>query len=220
MWQGKTYIQGPGGFAYRRMYETHGIEVVDNLAKADFVTFTGGEDVDPSYYKEKPLQSTHFNTKRDVFDTSVWAEAKWNVKNNAMPCVGICRGGQLLNVLNGGALWQHVNNHTQLHRMTDVLSGEEILVTSTHHQQMRPLMDRATIVAECRQSTQKFADKGVMWSDRIQNPEQARDFEVVWYEDGKDLCYQPHPEMSGAPSCTKHFFQTLQRFDIITKRAA
>ena len=65
----------------------------------DLVVFLGGEDVNPKLYNEEVLPCTRFNEKRDKFEIDVFNNFK------TVPKVGICRGGQLLNVLSGGAMW-------------------------------------------------------------------------------------------------------------------
>lgn len=105
-----------------------------DITVADLVVFTGGEDINPELYHEAPIEGIRFNKKRDDYEKSMFNQAR----NYGIPMVGICRGAQLLNVLCGGRLWQHVDNHTSSHYLTDVITNEVTLVTSTHHQQMRP----------------------------------------------------------------------------------
>lgn len=54
--------------------------------KPDLMVFTGGEDVNPALYGEKPHVSTRFNEKRDRFERQVWTDYK------DIPKIGICRG--------------------------------------------------------------------------------------------------------------------------------
>ena len=110
--------------------------------KPDLMVFTGGEDVNPALYGEKPHVSTRFNEKRDRFERQVWTDYK------DIPKIGICRGGQFLNVMNGGEMWQDVDKHgvSAGHDMANLvdLGGTKfhrdyvLNVTSTHHQMMVP----------------------------------------------------------------------------------
>lgn len=69
----------------------------------DGYLFTGGHDVDPEMYGEKPLPVCGACCpKRDILEKEVYKIAKAKDK----PVLGICRGIQLLNVLQGGSLYQ------------------------------------------------------------------------------------------------------------------
>jgi len=66
------------------------------------VVFTGGADVSPFMYGEKKLSVTCNDEHRDE------QEKLFFERYTKVPKVGICRGGQFLNVMNGGKMWQHV----------------------------------------------------------------------------------------------------------------
>lgn len=206
-----VYVHGPGALNYMRMFHRRGLQGADHPDKADIVCFTGGEDVEPSLYGEKNLVwhgrlMSHFNRERDEVDLRVFGYAHDKIK------VGICRGGQLLNVANGGAMWQHVDGHAGgPHDLIDVSTGAVYHVTSTHHQMMRP-GDNGLVLAVAREATMKLRD-GDEWHiehDRQERPEELQDVEVIWYEDSKSLCFQPHPEFGGAKQCTDYFFDLLE----------
>jgi hypothetical protein len=93
----------------------------------------------------------------------------------------------------------------------DKITGEVHRVTSTHHQMMRP-GDGALVLAVAREAGMKLAD-GDEWHiehDRKTRKEELEDVEVIWYEDTKSLCFQPHPEFGGAQACTDYFFDLLE----------
>ena len=190
---------------YRKMFEEAGWEVITNLVNdvPDLVCFTGGEDVHPSYYGEKDHPFTYANTERDhrehhQFNSFVEAQ---------IPMVGICRGGQFLNVMNGGKMYQHVTNHTGSHLITDVHTKEALLATSTHHQMMRPgIAGKVIATAEMNGSKQHMnGDKIVTQT----SPEP--DYEVVFYPHTQSLCFQPHPEF-GSDKLKTYFFSLLNRY--------
>lgn len=106
--------------------------------------------------------------------------------------VGICRGAQLLNVMNGGKLHQHVTGHGTSHRMR-TLTDDEFRVTSTHHQMMIP--------AEDHQLLGYAIDIAFAGSQ----PEP----EVVWYPRTKSMCVQFHPERLEETSAGYQYFQKL-----------
>ena len=80
------------------MFEEHGWEVISEfmISTADLVCFTGGADVHPSFYGHSKHPTSRCDVLRDNEEVEIWEEF---VNNISM--VGICRGGQLLNVLNG-----------------------------------------------------------------------------------------------------------------------
>ena len=203
----RVFVVG-GGFQYAQMFFNAGFKGARSVEDADIVCFTGGEDVDPSFYQEKALTGTHFNTRRDEVEAGLFGEALALKK----PMVGICRGGQFLNVMNGGKLWQDVNNHAgRKHSVLDVRTGEVIEgMTSTHHQQMRAATG-AEIVAVAELSTQKLAD-----GDSVDRKEpESDDMEVLWYADSLSLCFQPHPEFEPGP-CRNYFLDLVDSYILPT----
>lgn len=63
------------------------VELTTDLEKAQMVFFTGGEDVDPSFYQCKKHPSTFSNPARD--------EMEFEVFHNIRPeqlVIGVCRG--------------------------------------------------------------------------------------------------------------------------------
>jgi gamma-glutamyl-gamma-aminobutyrate hydrolase PuuD len=161
----------------------------------DLLQFTGGEDVDPSYYGQTKHPATYSNPKRDAYEVNIYNE--WVYK---IPMAGICRGGQLLNVLNGGSMWQHVTNHSVMKTHTAFchLTEEDYNVTSVHHQMMIPAHDGKVLLSCSLAQTKQTPDKSF---DGFAQP----DVEAIHYEATKCLCYQPHPEYVGV----NHECQTL-----------
>lgn len=134
----KCLIVGNNTASYFRLAKDFACICVENSPErmeksVDLLIFTGGEDVNPYLYGETPHAKTHFNPERDAQEAQVWRMAK----ERGIPCLGICRGSQFLNVMNKGRLVQHVTNHTTDHDMR-TSCGHTIHVTSTHHQMMDP----------------------------------------------------------------------------------
>lgn len=112
--------------------------LVDDIKDADIVLFTGGEDVDPSLYHAKKLDSTYSNIDRDNEEMEI--AKKITTKQLAL---GICRGSQFLCVLNGGKLLQDIKHHaiSTTHKIiVNNLSKNNFIlqITSTHHQAAYP----------------------------------------------------------------------------------
>ena len=93
---------------YVRMFRDKGWDITDLLREADLVQFTGGSDISPSMYGEIPLKTTFSNPDRDKFEAILFTITE----GLEIPMAGICRGGQFLNVMCDGELWQHVDGHT------------------------------------------------------------------------------------------------------------
>lgn len=198
-----------GSIQYVRMFELLGFKVVGNLTDADLVCFTGGADVTPSLYGQEPHPTTSNSLARDEVETVIYKDAK--AAN--IPMVGICRGGQFLHVMNGGSLFQHVDGHAtgKPHKLVDVQLNQSFLVTSTHHQMMADV-GVGIVVAIASQSNKVEWCKG----DNPVELEHEHDIEVMWHEDTKCLCFQPHPEfphvIEGAESTYSYFKNLLEMY--------
>ena len=96
------------------------------------VLFTGGADIDPVFYgHSSPYKFCFSNIERDKEEILIFDIA---VKNN-IPITGICRGCQLINVVNGGEMIHHVDNHEHMiHHKVITHTGEKFKVNSLHHQ--------------------------------------------------------------------------------------
>ena len=69
----------------------------------DGLILTGGADVTPALYKKEVLNETVYTDSiRDTYEFSLIKFAA----NRNVPILGICRGGQLINVAFGGTLYQ------------------------------------------------------------------------------------------------------------------
>jgi len=136
------------------------------LSRIDGVLFTGGGDIDPLFYGEHrmaPLSRVY--RKRDGFELAL---AKVATKEE-LPVLGICRGCQVLNIMGGGTLKQHVESHwqelpeeTATHRIKiekgtklfDIMKEEEVMVNSFHRQVIKELAFEFIMSA--------YADDGVV----------------------------------------------------------
>jgi gamma-glutamyl-gamma-aminobutyrate hydrolase PuuD len=127
--------------------ETGTEEALDTL---DAVVFSGGADVDPGLYGAEPHPETDApQTRRDAGELALLRGAL----ERDMPVLAVCRGFQLLNVLRGGDLVQHLpekvghDAHKQVPgefaqhpveveegtRLAGIV-GSSVQVTSHHHQ--------------------------------------------------------------------------------------
>lgn len=172
------------------LFRTANILEVRNPYLADVIIFNGGTDIGTEIYGEKSIGYgiPEKMSLRDIHEISLFN----SYKNTNKLLLGICRGAQLLNCLNGGSLWQHVNNHGRTHEMLDLASGRTYDATSTHHQMMRPNLETGKVLAVASESTTKLADGLRERLDPNVNPH--LDVEIVWYPETHSLCIQGHPE--------------------------
>jgi len=190
-----------GGGAYQNLFVNMGFQVVKMVHEADLVVFTGGADVTPSYYGHAKHHSTHSDAARDEYESGIFQVCL----QKKIPMVGICRGGQLLNVLSGGEMYQDVSKHGMSHHIVDLETGETIYVSSTHHQMMKPY-EKGLLVATSNQGGSREWWDGQVFTRNVSE----EDVEVVWYEHTKSLCFQPHPEFYGSMYIGMHtYFETL-----------
>lgn len=198
-------------YEYQKMFEQYGFTIVDHIYEADLVCFTGGSDVSAYLYGDSQHPLTYNDVRRDEQEKEVYRECL----ANGLPMVGICRGGQFLNVMNGGRMYQHVTNHAigGLHWITTD-EGEMIRVTSTHHQMFMPRLEdsergeRAIIIA----TANEYGDREWMEDGVIQSEKSYPDYEVILYPTTRSLCFQPHPEMMPNSRMTSWFFELIEEY--------
>jgi gamma-glutamyl-gamma-aminobutyrate hydrolase PuuD len=192
---------------YDKMFRDMGWELVTTIEEADLVQFTGGEDVTPSYYGEEDHRFTGNNPYRDKNEQNIFKLCRELNK----PMAGICRGGQFLNVMCGGKLFQHVDGHAigGTHEAVDVETGAVVDVTSTHHQMMRVGAD-GVLLAYAGQSTFREHMVGKGQVANVPRSDGDQDVEAVFYPASLALCFQPHPEY-GYSDCRDYYFNLISR---------
>lgn len=189
------------------MFTKKGWKVVSDPSDCDLIQFTGGPDISPSYYKSEKHPKTHSHPVRDEKEFNLY-----NIWVGKKPMAGICRGGQLLNVANGGLMYQHVDEHdySQYHFVDSHFPSDNIhkkfLVTSVHHQMMIPT-DKAIVLltadeSELRQLSDKVEDDP--YPDMF-------DIEALFYPETSCFCYQPHPEYcQDSHPCQVNYFAFIE----------
>lgn len=132
----------------------------------DALIITGGCDIDPLFYCEKPInKNEEFFSRLDEYEIEIIKSFYKKQK----PILGICRGLQIINVCFGGSLYQDINsqlnvNHNQFDYDEDDLFfthqvkfningllydifGEKYNVNTYHHQAIKKLADGFLIEA-------------------------------------------------------------------------
>ncbi|HIT88261.1 MAG TPA: gamma-glutamyl-gamma-aminobutyrate hydrolase family protein [Candidatus Coprocola pullicola] len=75
----------------------------------DGLLLTGGGDIDPILFGEEPIaENGEISPLRDAFEWSLCQKAQ----EKKLPILGICRGMQLLAILNGGSIYQDIYSQT------------------------------------------------------------------------------------------------------------
>ena len=206
----KVFIVG-SGYGIDSMFTLHGWDRTYSILDANLVQFTGGEDVTPALYGQGVHRKTFFNTARDLREQMVFNLAL----QYETPMAGICRGGQFLNVMCGGEMWQDVDNHqlSGTHEVIDEFTGEVFYATSTHHQMMLPGKD-AILVASASESRfkEKVKPNGSITFVHIKERQAMEDPEVVFYPKQNCLCFQPHPEYGGQEKLSDIYFHYIKKY--------
>lgn len=196
---------------YDKMFTQRWHTIVDTIEEADIVVFTGGADVSPAMYGQADHPTTQVDVRRDRDDKYNFLKARRLGK----PMVGICRGAQFLNVMCGGTLYQHVDNHFGRngdHMMVDLTSGAMFEVTSTHHQMMKPGSDADILGVASESTVYEYMDEGKVAK---YYPERGEDVEVLYYSKPNCLCFQGHPEfMPPNHVAQQYFFRLIQEFSL------
>ncbi len=180
-----------------------GCEKAESVEDADLVVFVGGTDINPELYGQKPLQgiTTYWDVDRDAFEKQVYEEC---IRLNK-PMFGICRGAQFLHVMNGGTLWQDVENHGKPHRIFDIEDGCTVEANSMHHQAIidDSLPDEEMeVIAICdEQVSQHFRTEGIFVDlskkAGVKNAYET-EVEAAYYPNTSCFVVQGHPEVGSA----------------------
>lgn len=167
--------------------------IQEQLKLIDALVLAGGEDVHPKYYENEPNDQAYddISLERDEYEIELLKQAL----DIGIPILLICRGMQLLNVVQNGTLYNDIDSEitTTIKHLTiwnrseaihDVdlrqdhfvssLIGNTIKVNSIHHQSIKHLGENLEIVGEARD--------GIV--------------EVITIKDREDvIAVQWHPEM-------------------------
>lgn len=107
--------------------------------------------------------------------------------------LGICRGNQLLTVLNGGKLVQDVTNHAGRAHPVLATNGMTYSTSSCHHQMAYPYnmpKEKYEILAHSvPKLSQHYEGGGIHWQDHFE------EVEVIYFPETNSLGVQGHPEM-------------------------
>ncbi|MBI4249824.1 MAG: gamma-glutamyl-gamma-aminobutyrate hydrolase family protein [Elusimicrobia bacterium] len=173
------------------------------LEGIDGLVIIGGDDVDPKLYGEAPRRRTHvIFAKRAAFETWLYREGR----KRALPIFGICYGMQLVNVLEGGTLHQHLYPRKKNRKVNHRGAGRNFhRVRLMEGTRLRRLLTvaRASVAAEHHQAVKRLgrgfvaaarAEDGTI--EAIEHPEIPELLAVQW-----------HPERRPASLPTRRLFR-------------
>jgi putative glutamine amidotransferase len=94
-------VQATGGRAVLITPDDPDTDVLDSL---DGIMFSGGGDVDPRYWGDEPHPAIDVDDARDTSELMLMKAAL----EMDLPTLGVCRGMQVMAVVTGGSLHQHL----------------------------------------------------------------------------------------------------------------
>lgn len=164
---------------------------IEELSKRlDGLFVTGGEDIDPRYYNENP--HVHLKQITPELDEMEYKLIK-KMLDLDKPYIGVCRGLHMLNIVQGGSLYQsihsqreepvmqHLQKAVRTHRshpvtlkkdsrIYDLLQEDEFRVNSFHHQAVNKVGQGLEVIAratdgivECVESKNHSFVFGFQW---------------------------------------------------------
>lgn len=200
----EVYVEGDSTEQRRfaKMFIKSRCTKADKPEDADLVVFTGGDDVNPSLYGETPHRSTRWSDFRDRKDIELYKLCL----EKGIPMFGVCRGAQFLHVMNGGKLYQDIDEHVGDHSIYDIKKKIVIpKVSSVHHQ---------SVIPDTSLGIEVLADT-VKTGERWRNPTSMsegthHDVEAFFYRDTCCFGVQGHPEYEGYHSFLKWTLDKLE----------
>lgn len=178
----------------------------DVIASVSGLMLTGGEDVDPRYYGEtRHARLDATDDGRDAVELALYRAAR----ERRVPILAICRGIQLVNVAEGGTLYQDLpSQHSssvahagtqarhglrvEPHTLLERVAGHPASVNSRHHQAVKTLAASLRAVA--------WAEDGVI------EAVESSDANAGWL-----LAVQWHPEDDVEAGLFEGFRDAVQR---------
>jgi putative glutamine amidotransferase len=132
-----------------------------SIGQFDGLIIGGGDHIGTEHYNGKPMPGVRIDRDRDRLELKLLRDAI----PSGMPVLGVCRGAQMLNIAQGGALHQNVRAHfpkmprmwtplprkrvrlSKGSRLISILGPEELRVNSLHRQAVSRLGENLVVGA-------------------------------------------------------------------------
>lgn len=168
-----------------------------DIATCHGFVLTGGVDIDPSYYGGETgydNRPENFEPQRDHFESQIYKYSQ----EHRFPLLGICRGLQLVNVLEGGKLVQDQGEANQQHMKIDDIDN----LHEVHVAQNSLLYEIAGVpVSEVNSAHHQVIDENELGNNLVVNARSGagdNTIEGIEFNDKTGrafmLCVQWHPE--------------------------
>ncbi|CAN5133618.1 hypothetical protein BH11BAC5_BH11BAC5_23360 [soil metagenome] len=153
---------------------------INSIADFDAIVLSGGVDMHPRFYNNPniiyPNAPLHFHEKRDEFEIAVFHKSQ----QHRLPLLGVCRGMQLINCIQGGTLKQDIGTisnaihrfeeHDKAHAinivkgtlLSEITGVTRTMTNSAHHQCIDLLGEGLTI--NC--GSDDGIIEGVEWTEK------------------------------------------------------
>jgi putative glutamine amidotransferase len=158
-------IEKAGGEPRRLPLSTDGEVLSKAMSDVDALLITGGRDIHPRMYGEDIDSAVELETQERVDRDAACMEL---AKKSGMPVLAICYGMQILNVVEGGTLYQDMGSEiVPFHRASGkdyvehdvviepgtflerIVGSQRITVRSSHHQAVKKLGAGLVVSARC-----------------------------------------------------------------------
>jgi gamma-glutamyl-gamma-aminobutyrate hydrolase PuuD len=184
-------IERAGGRALLVPPSTEAID--ETLDALDGLLFSGGSDLDPTTYGQRPHpETTGTRLDRDRGELALLEAAL----ARDMPVLAVCRGSQVLNVARGGDLVQHLPDVVgdERHKHTPGVFADHDVRVEDDSRLGRVLGDRAPVKSHHHQGYGRIGDglREVAWADdgtveALEDPDKRFAVGVLWHpEAGED----------------------------------
>jgi putative glutamine amidotransferase len=161
--------------------------VDDLIDRLDAIVLAGGADIDPDVYGEdRHPETIETRPERDRFEWDLTERAL----DCAMPVLGICRGMQLLNVVRGGGLEQHLpaRGANETHKQAPGVFARHEIEIASDSKLCSVLGDRALVASHHHQAPDRIGRglRRVAWApdgvtEGIEDPDARLTLGVLWH---------------------------------------
>jgi putative glutamine amidotransferase len=163
----------------------------EDLAEVSGMIFTGGSDISPALYKQNNLQS-YPELERDAIEVPLYKK----LRECGKKILGVCRGHQLVNALEGGVLTQDLY-HPSIH---GIIWGEpDSAISNVFPWQVNSMHHQGYFLDQMAPSLSPLAVEPIT---RLVEATQSKDKQVI--------TVQFHPEFMG--SVSKDFFSFISNW--------